>query len=211
VISALIFDFGGVLTNPVWESFAAFCTEEGIEPDTIKRLFREDPGALADLRGLETGEVEEVEFERRFAERLGLESSEGLIERLFKGMVPEEKMLDAVRAARAAGLKTALLSNSWSVDHYDRDLLAELFDVSVISGEVGMHKPQREIYLLTAERLGLEPAQCAFIDDLRENCEGAEAVGMTAVLHREPAQTIARLEELTSVDLTSPRRSAPPR
>jgi putative hydrolase of the HAD superfamily len=116
-------------------------------------------------------------------------------------MKPEQQMLDAVRAARAAGLKTALLSNSWSVSHYDRELLDELFDVSVISGEVGMHKPQPEIYELAIEQLGVEPSECAFIDDLVENCEGAEAVGMTAVRHRHPADTLGRLTELTSVSL----------
>lgn len=200
MINALVFDFGGVLTNPVWESFAAFCLEEGLEPETIKDLFRRDPAALADLRSLETGELGEEEFEASFSRRLGLEDGDGLIERLFAGMKPQEQMLDAVRTARAAGLKTALLSNSWSVEHYDRELLAELFDVSVISGEVGMHKPQPEIYELTARRLGLEPARCAFIDDLRENCAGAKAVGMTAIRHRDPAQTIARLGELTSVE-----------
>lgn len=203
MIKALVFDFGGVLTNPVWESFAAFCREQGLDEDTVKRLFREDPGALADLRGLETGELEEAEFERRFADRLGLADSEGLIERLFVGMTPLEPMLDAVRAARAAGLRTALLSNSWSVSHYDRELLAELFDAAVISAEVGMHKPQPEIYLLVAERLGVEPGECAFIDDLRENCEGAEAVGMTAIRHRDAAETIAKLEQLTSVELAA--------
>ena len=52
----------------------------------------------------------------------------------------------------------------------------------MISGEVGMHKPQPEIYLLACERLGIEPADGVFVDDLRENCDGAEAVGMTAIL-----------------------------
>ena len=200
-IRALIFDFGGVLTNPVWESFAAFCTEEGLDPDAIKDLFRTHPGALNDLRKLEAGEIAEPDFERSFASRLGLASSEGLIERLFRGMKPEPLMIDAVRAAGGAGLKTGLLSNSWSVDHYDRDLLSEIFDVVVISGEVGMHKPQAEIFELTLERLELEPAHCAFIDDLRENCEGAEAVGMVAVRHREPEATIAELERLTGTRL----------
>jgi putative hydrolase of the HAD superfamily len=202
VIKALVFDFGGVLTNPVWESFAHFCREEGIDPGAIKQLFRDDPGALADLRKLETGELSEEEFERGFAGRLRLADSDGLIERLFVGMTPLEEMIDVVRTARTAGLKTALLSNSWSVSHYDRDLLGELFDVAVISGEVGMHKPQPEIYRLTIERLGLQAAECAFIDDLRENCEGAEAVGMTAIRHRDAPETIARLEELTALSLT---------
>jgi HAD superfamily hydrolase (TIGR01509 family) len=73
----------------------------------------------------------------------------------------------------------------------------------VISGEVGMHKPERQIYELTVEKLGVEPSECVFIDDLRENCEGAEAIGMTAIRHRHPAETIARLEELTSLGLRS--------
>lgn len=206
-LKALVFDFGGVLTNPVWESFASFCRDEGLDEDAVKRLFREDPAALADLRGLETGELPEGEFERRFASRLGIAEADGLIDRLFNGMRPMEPMLDLVRAARGAGLRTALLSNSWSVSHYDRELLDELFDAVVISGEVGLHKPQPEIYLMVAQRLGLQPSQCAFIDDLRENCEGAEAIGMVAVRHHEPADTISRLEELTSVQL----RPDPPR
>ena len=120
----------------------------------MKRLFREDPEALAELRSLETGAIAEDEFERRFGARLGLEDSSQLIDSLFAGMVPEESMTAAVRSARAAGVPTALVSNSWSVDHYDREMLAELFDAVVISAEVGMHKPQPEIYLLAAERVG---------------------------------------------------------
>ena len=71
----------------------------------------------------------------------------------------------------------------------------------MISGEVGLHKPQPEIYLLACERLGVEPAAAVFVDDLRENCAGAEAVGMTAILHRDTPETIARLEELLGVAL----------
>ena len=63
----------------------------------------------------------------------------------------------------------------------------ELFDGVVISGEVGLHKPQPEIFELAAERVDLEPSDCVFVDDLRENCAGAEAVGMIAVLHRDTA------------------------
>jgi putative hydrolase of the HAD superfamily len=202
----LILDFGGVLTTPVWDSFAAFCREKGLEEDAVKRLFREDPAALADLRELEVGRLQEAEFERRFAARLGLGEATDLIESLCRGMLPDERMVAAVRAARASGVRTGLLSNSWSTSHYDRDLLGELFDAAVISGEVGLHKPQPEIYLLTAERLEVEPERCVFVDDLRENCTGAEAVGMTAVLHRDTADTLSRLEELVGVELTIPQR-----
>jgi putative hydrolase of the HAD superfamily len=73
----------------------------------------------------------------------------------------------------------------------------------VISAEVGLHKPQPEIYLLAADRVGVAPERCVFVDDLRENCEGAETVGMTAVLHRDPSLTIERLEDLLGVPLNA--------
>ncbi len=200
-LRAALFDFGGVLTTSVWDSFTDFCRLEGLDPGAIKNLFRTDPDALADLRALETGKLSETEFETSFGRRLGLSRSDRLIESMFAGMKPLEPMVAAVRRIRDGGLLTGLISNSWSTRHYDRELLAELFDDVVISAEVGLHKPQPEIYRLAAERLEVEPGGCVFIDDLRENCEGAEAVGMTAVRHREPLETIARLAELTGLEL----------
>jgi epoxide hydrolase-like predicted phosphatase len=199
--AAALFDFGGVLTTPVWDSFAAFCRSQGLDPDAIKNLFRTDPEALADLRGLETGTLSETEFETTFGRRLGLRDPEGLIDSMFAGMKPVEPMVDAVREIRASEMLTGLVSNSWSTAHYDRDLLAELFDAVVISAEVHMHKPQPEIYRLAAERLEVKPDQCLFVDDLKENCDGAEAVGMTAIRHRTAPETIARLTELTGIAL----------
>jgi epoxide hydrolase-like predicted phosphatase len=201
---AYLFDFGGVLTTPVWDSFSAFCRSEGLQPGAIKDLFRSDPEALAELRGLETGTLTEAEFEKAFGARLGLKNPDGLIDSMFAGMKPLEPMVDAVREIRGAGLLTGLISNSWSTGHYDRQLLAELFDTVVISAEVGLHKPQPEIYTLAAERLGVEPQACVFVDDLKENCDGAEAVGMTAIRHRSAPETIARLEELSGVSLATP-------
>jgi epoxide hydrolase-like predicted phosphatase len=114
---------------------------------------------------------------------------------------PDETMVDALRRARAQGVRTGLISNSMGVDRYDRSTFPELFDGVVISGDVGMHKPQPEIFLLGAKRAGLAPEECVFVDDLRQNCEGAEAVGMTAVLHRGAESTLPRLEELLGVRL----------
>jgi epoxide hydrolase-like predicted phosphatase len=201
--TGLLIDFGGVLTTSVWDSFADFCREKELQEDAVKRLFREDPEALADLRGLETGKLSEGEFEERFAKRLGLAEATDLIDSMFRGMRPDNVMVSAVRDARTARIRTGLVSNSWSTSHYDRDLLRELFDAVVISAEVGMHKPQPEIYLLAAGRLGLVPASCVFVDDLRDNCAGAEAVGMTAILHRDPAETIPRIQELLGFEVAS--------
>ena len=196
---ALMVDFGGVLTTDIWSSFADFCEQRGLDAEAAKKLFRENPDALEALRGLETGKLDVGEFERRFAELLGTEA-EGLIEGLFAGLQPVEPMLEVLRKAPEVGIPTGLISNSWVMEHYT-DEIRELFDVVVISAEVGMHKPQPEIFKLAAEQIGLEPGECVFVDDLRENCEGAEAVGMTAVLHRNVEETVSRLEELLEVEL----------
>jgi epoxide hydrolase-like predicted phosphatase len=203
---ALVVDFGGVLTTSIWPAFATFCEGEGLEPDAVRELFRGDSAALKLLRGLETGELADAEFEARFGGLLGVADSEGLIERMFADLRPEPAMLEAVAAARAGGVKTGLISNSWGLGIYDRLESTEIFDATVISGEVGLHKPQPEIYLLACERLGVQPGEAVFVDDLRENCAGAEAVGMAALLHRDPAATVAELEDLLELELSSPSR-----
>ena len=185
----------------MWEGFDEFCRTEGLEQGMVRDLFKHEPEALANLRLLETGEIEPAEFERRFGARLGVAETEGLITRMFGAVRPEELLISAVRAAREAGVRTGLISNSWGTSIYDPEALEGLFDVVIISGEVGLHKPQPEIYRLAADRLGLEPEACVFVDDLRENVRGAEAVGMTAVLHRDPEATVARLEELLEIEL----------
>jgi putative hydrolase of the HAD superfamily len=197
---ALIVDYGGVLTTNIWTAFGGFCEREGLAQDTVLELFRGNSDALALLRGLETGEVADEDFERRFAALLGVSDHEGLIARMFADLLPEEAMIAAVRRAHEAGIRTGLITNSWGLGIYER-APTDLFDAAVISGEVGMHKPQAEIYMLACDRLGVEPGEAVFVDDLRENCEGAEAVGMSAILHRDPAKTIETLEGLFSVAL----------
>ena len=195
-MKGVLFDWGGVLTSNVFDSFRDFCVAEGLEPDAVKRLFREEPRARELVRGLETDALSEDEFGERFGELLELDDRTGLIERMFGGVRADERMLAAVRGVRAAGLRTGLISNSMGGASYDRDLFPQLFDGVVISGDVGLHKPQPEIFLLGAERAGVAPEQCVFVDDLRENIEGAKAVGMRGVLHRQTDETIARLRDL---------------
>ena len=202
-MKGLLVDFGGVLTTNVFDSFRAFCEDEGLDPQAIKRLFREDRRALACVRGLERGELSEEQFAERFGELLELEPErrDGLVDRMFGHIQEDGEMVEALRRARAQGVRTGLISNSMGAGRYDRSTFAELFDGVVISGDEGMHKPEPAIYELGAERVGLDPADCVFVDDLRENCEGAEAVGMTAVLHRGADTTLPQLEELLGVEL----------
>jgi putative hydrolase of the HAD superfamily len=192
----LLVDFGGVLTTNVFQSFRAFCEAEGLAPDAFADLLRSSPETRAELRKLETAQIGAEEFGAHLAPLLGVTDADGLMDRIFASVGPEPAMVGAVRAARQAGIRTGLISNSVGTDIYDRAVLDELFDAIVISGEVGLHKPQPEIFLLAAERIGVAPADCVFVDDLRENCAGAAAVGMTTILHRGPERTLPELERL---------------
>jgi putative hydrolase of the HAD superfamily len=196
----LLVDWGGVMTTSVFETFRGFCEAEGLSTDAVAQRFRHDTESRELLIGLETGSLPEEDFEPRFAALLGVPAP-ALIDRLFSRSQLEPAMLAAVRRAREAGVRTGLISNSWGTRRYDRGLLADLFDGVVISGEVGVRKPAPEIYALGAERIGLAPSACVFVDDLPFNLKPAAALGMTAVHHRDPAQTIDELERLLAVDL----------
>ncbi|HEX5909251.1 MAG TPA: HAD family phosphatase [Thermoleophilaceae bacterium] len=197
--TGLLVDFGGVLTTNVFDSFRLFCRSEGLDADAFLTLMSEDKEARRQLRRVETGDIGEDEFGVILAEKLGVSDSENLIDRLFAGMQADQPMIDAVKKAKAAGIRTGLVSNSIGAGRYDRSKFPEMYDGVVISAEVGLHKPQPEIFLLGAERAGVEPQECVFVDDLRENCQGAEAVGMTAVLHRGAETTLPELERLLGV------------
>ena len=137
----LLVDFGGVLTTDVFTSFQLFCETEGLEPGAVRDRFRGDPTAQKLLFDLEEGKLTEEEFEPLFAELLQVADPANLIDRLFAGMRPDEAMLDAVAGFKRAGVRTGLISNSWGKGRYDRSRFPELFDGTVISGEVGIRKP----------------------------------------------------------------------
>jgi putative hydrolase of the HAD superfamily len=200
--AGLIVDYGGVLTTDVFASFREFCEAEGLAADTVRDAFRDDPASRQLLADLETGRVPPSAFEPRFAEILGV-APDGLIDRIFGYMRIDQAMLDGVRAAKAAGKRTGLLSNSWGDDRYEHDLIDELFDAQVISSAVGLRKPDPAIYALAAEGIGLSPEACVFVDDLPGNLKPARAIGMATVVHRgDAAATLAEVEEHLGVSLT---------
>jgi putative hydrolase of the HAD superfamily len=197
----LLIDWGGVLTTDLFASFASFCAAEGLEVAKVRELFRGDEAARSLLVELECGRVDEPEFERRFAPMLGV-SEEGLVDRMFAGTAPDARMLGAVKAARDAGVRTGLISNSWGVHRYPQQMMDELFDGVVISGLVGIRKPAPEIYAMGAEAIGLAPQECVFVDDLGFNLKPAKELGMATVLHSDSDQTVAQLEDLLGVALS---------
>lgn len=195
----LLIDWGGVLTTNVFESFEAFCVGEGLRPESVRDAFLKDPIARELLADFECGRLEDADFERKLGAVLEVQQPEGLIERLFGRMRADAVMQDAVIAFKAAGVRTGLLSNSWGAGTYDRRRFDQLFDVLVISGELGVRKPSPEIYATAAERMGLAPEELVFVDDLPGNLKPARALGMATVHHTDAAATIAQLEELLGV------------
>lgn len=213
-LRGLLVDYGGVLTTPLADATNAWLLADGIDPERFTRLVKRwlssdaEPNAVHEL---ETGRMTAADFERALAaellddpdpdgDRTGRPAAAGMLTRMFAGFRPEPGMIDVVRAARAAGVRTGLLSNSWGLD-YPRDGWETLFDAVVISGEVGLRKPDPEIYLLAAQRLELPPAQVVFVDDLAPNVRAAAAVGMVGVHHTDVAATAGELEILLGVSL----------
>jgi putative hydrolase of the HAD superfamily len=130
--------------------------------------------------------------------------AEGLLRRMFAASLPVPAMYDTIRALRGAGFGTALLSNSWGCDEYPRADFPALFDAVVISAEVGMRKPEEGIFRYAAGTLGLEPAECVFIDDIEANVAAAVTAGLVGLHHSGSAATAGKLSELLGIPLGRP-------
>lgn len=113
--------------------------------------------------------------------------------------VVEPPVLTAVRAARAAGIRTVLVSNADSMPAG----LADAFDAAVLSGVLGVAKPDEQIYLVAARAAGVPATDCVFVDDLAVNVRAAVAAGMVGVHHRDPETTVAELEILFGLPLAA--------
>jgi epoxide hydrolase-like predicted phosphatase len=201
----LLIDWGGVLTQPPGNTVEAWANDEGIDYGHYQQLIASwlDPPPArqpSPVQALERGEMEVPEFERLLARRLRRidrrsVQSGGLLTRMFSYFVLVPEMVAMVAQLKATGVRTGLLSNSWG-NTYPRAGWDDLFDVVVISGEVGMRKPEREIFVYAAEQLAVPLTECVFVDDLSPNVEAAQPLGITAILHRSYADTRNELQRL---------------
>jgi epoxide hydrolase-like predicted phosphatase len=202
----LLLDYGGVLTAPVHLSFAAFEAEHGLEPGSTFRVLLEASRTTGGgiIGAIERGELTSEDFDgqlRELLEAAGHRAPPGaLLEGLFAGMRPDGVLWDVARQARAAGVRVGLLSNSWGLSAYPWEQLASHFDVRIISGEVGLRKPDPAIYQLALDRLEVAAERTAFVDDLPHNVEVAEELGMFGVVHDgDAADTVALLRGFLDV------------
>lgn len=192
---AVIFDFGGVLLTTVDET-ARHRWAERLELDPVAmeaQIFESELMARAMI-----GEVSVAEMWRDVGEMLGLdaEQAQALQTDFFQGDRLNEELLDFARSLQPH-YKLAILSNAWDnarevfTDVFGLD---EVFETMIISAEVGLAKPDPRIYHLALARVGVQPAEAVFLDDMPENVEAARDVGLRAVLYQNNRQAIADVQ-----------------
>jgi putative hydrolase of the HAD superfamily len=201
--TGLLLDFGGVLTTSLLGSLGAYCERRGWPRERLVEVLRDDPVGRRLYHQVERGEISQTAFERGLAERLGVDRA-GLVRALLAEARPNSEMIEATRRARQAGIRVGLISNSWGTEPYNPYhgyALSDRFDAVVISGEVGLRKPDPAIYQLGATKLGVPAGSCVFVDDLGPNLAPARALGMATVHHVDNAETIPQLERLLGAAL----------
>jgi putative hydrolase of the HAD superfamily len=204
-IEAVISDFGGVLTSPLIESYAAVQESSGVPLEALGKAMAAimDRDGSHPLYELETGRLSETQFldglSSELTEELGRPVSlHDFGDRFFEHLHPNEPMLEFMRGLRDQGYKLGICTNNvreWEPLWRAKLPVDEIFSVVVDSAFVGARKPDRRIYEITLERLGV-PAQAALlIDDIELNCTAARDLGMRAVWFRDTDQAIAEIEQ----------------
>jgi putative hydrolase of the HAD superfamily len=203
-ITAVISDFGGVLTAPLLDSFRAFEKSSGIAPQqfgtALAALYARD-GANP-LFELETGRLTEAAFlsslGAQLAAQLGREVSlDGFGAAYFEHLHPNRRLIDYMRELRGRGYRMAICTNNvreWESMWRAKLPVDEIFEVVVDSAHVGVRKPDPEIYRITLTRLAVEPAAALFVDDVELNCAAARKLGIPAVHFSDTEGAIAEIE-----------------
>jgi epoxide hydrolase-like predicted phosphatase len=197
----LILDFGGVITTDFYGGLSAFCVREGLDAGAFVAAIRDSAEGRPALKAVERGELPQREFEQVLGRLLGLDDN-GLLARALADIRPRPEVIDLAARARAAGVRTAILSNSLGTGHHDPYAeyhLDRLFDAVVISDRVGLRKPNPEIYTLTASLIGLPPSECLFVDDTERNLPAARDLGMGTLLFTGASGEIPEIERLTGI------------
>ncbi len=212
-VDAVLFDFGGVITESPFESFNRYEDRIGVPLDTIRQINATDPDANAWAR-LERSEVSVDEFAELFeaeAAARGYEMS-GLqvLACLSGGLRPQMVRALEILAER---LPVGCITNNVRTGHgagMARDAATaaavaeamKLFGVVIESSAVGLRKPDPRIYELACARLGIDPARTAYLDDLGINCKPAAAMGMRAIKVVDPDAALRELEALVGFELS---------
>ncbi|MBV9424009.1 MAG: HAD family phosphatase [Solirubrobacterales bacterium] len=203
-VEAVISDFGGVLTSPLLDSFAALQDSSGISLEALGNAMaaiwkRNDAHPLFEL---ETGRMTEAEFLAALSDELTAQLGRrtelhGFGERYFAHLDPNERMIEYMRELHGRGIRLAICTNNvreWEQLWRAKLPVDEIFDVVVDSAFVGTRKPEPRIYEITLERLGVAPHSSLFVDDVELNCNAARELGIAVVWFRSTEQAIEEIE-----------------
>ncbi|GHF51330.1 haloacid dehalogenase [Kitasatospora xanthocidica] len=193
----MVFDFFGVLTSNMVEVITWFENRERIAPGTFLRAWS-DPRGQDLFRRLELGRISQEDWNTGFAALMGV-NPDNLLARYLHDAFPAYSVLQVARQARAAGVRTAVLSNSLGRQPYDPYAGFDLdgtFDAVVLSADHGVRKPEPEAFQIVLDRLGVSAEECLFVDDSEENLAAAQRLGFTPVLGLDEDVVVRRLREL---------------
>jgi putative hydrolase of the HAD superfamily len=197
--TAVLVDFGGVITTSVLQAFEQFGELLGAPPGLVLDLLSHDSAARELLVEHECGRIDADAFDRGFADRLSAQGvvvqPERLSARMQAGLRRDDDTVRLIDDLRATGVPVALVSNAFGRDCYAGFDLDALADAVVISSEIGIRKPSRKIYAIACTRLGIDPLQAVMVDDLQQNLDGAARLGIAGVLHTDAADTRTQLSE----------------
>jgi putative hydrolase of the HAD superfamily len=211
MVEAVIFDFGGVMTTSPFEAFARFERERGYPADIIRNTNAANHLENAWAK-FERAEIDLDTFDRLFAEEslaLGGAAVSGreVLPLLAGDLRPE--MVEALRRIKSE-CKTGCITNNLPANaigsqsgrsFYVAEVMA-LFDHVIESAKIGLRKPDPRIYQMMIEALGVNPADCVYLDDLGVNLKPARALGMTTIKVVSASQAITELEAATGLRLT---------
>lgn len=195
-ITAVLFDFAGVLTSSPWTAMTA---AGGGDLELLIGAYDEDGDHP--WHQVERGEIAiadwAVEVQRRAAEKGGAVDFSAM-QSMLADMTLNEPVLERVRSLRTEGYRLGLVTNNVKEASAAWRALVpvdELFDVVVDSSQVGMRKPNPAVYRYALDHLGgVAPEQAVFLDDSPGNVEGARRAGLHAILFTTPEQALADLD-----------------
>jgi putative hydrolase of the HAD superfamily len=199
----LLLDFGGVITTDFFASIDDHCQRLGLPRGRFRQVVTTNPAGRELYHRIERGEISQPAFERGLAVLLGVDPN-GLIAGMLAGLRPDQRITRAAARARAAGIRVGVISNSWGTEPYDPYAgyqLHQAYDAVIVSGEVGIRKPDPAINLLAAEKLGLPASACVLVDDVAANLPPAADLGMATIHHTDSAATVQELERVLGVNL----------
>ena len=197
-IRAVFVDFGGVLVRTEDQGPRTRQAERlGMKPRDLERLVFESESS----RQASTGEIPEEAHWQAVAGALGVSQLEAdqILSEFFAGDRADAVLLDFLRSLRPER-KVGLISNAWSGlrAFIIRNKFEDVFDEMIISAEVGLVKPDPRIYRLALKKLGVQPSESVFLDDVLVNVEAARSAGMTAIQFTQPEKTLEELKQLLS-------------